>query len=201
MERNEKRLTIPQAKKMVATLQSLGHSAAFNRMGDGKMAVHIYENSDSRNSRPQSGVCQHSPADTEDDRRQTGEDIMATLTREQKKMALTPFATADDVKHDPFGVGMAHLFAIADTLSHVDSVPGEWEYRQGMGGDHVQDVIDCGARKNPQGWAHFDCDCEYAQIEYVSWLDAGELGIEMLTYAGNVINYVVDREQRAGRDY
>jgi len=44
MERNEKRLTIPQAKKMVATLQSLGHTAAFNRMGDGKMAVHIYEN-------------------------------------------------------------------------------------------------------------------------------------------------------------
>jgi len=46
MERNEKRLTIPQAKKMVAELQALGFTAAFNRMGDGKMTVHIYENSE-----------------------------------------------------------------------------------------------------------------------------------------------------------
>lgn len=44
MERNEKRLTIPQAKKMVAELQAVGLTAAFNRMADNKMAVHIYEN-------------------------------------------------------------------------------------------------------------------------------------------------------------
>lgn len=42
----EKRLTIPQAKKLVGELQALGHTAAFNRMGDGKMTVHIYENSE-----------------------------------------------------------------------------------------------------------------------------------------------------------
>lgn len=40
------RLTIPQAKKMVAALQGMGFTAAFNRMSDGKMAVHIYENSE-----------------------------------------------------------------------------------------------------------------------------------------------------------
>jgi len=118
----------------------------------------------------------------------------STLTREQKKMALRPFATADDVKYDLWGTGMAHLFAIADTLYEVAEVPSEWGFKPGLGsGSTVQEIIDCGE--------HDDCQCDWAQVQYVPFIDAGELGIEMLTYAGNVINYLVDRERAAGRDY
>ena len=122
---------------------------------------------------------------------------METLTREQKRMALADFRS-DDIgpKGDPWGTGMSHMFAIADTLSYADSVPHTWEYRQGISGDHVQGVIDCG-----QETEHEDCQCDYQQIGYVPYLDAGELGLSMLTYAGNVINRYLDWVKRAGRDY
>lgn len=116
------------------------------------------------------------------------------LTKEQKKMALSPFAADDD--YDRWGTGMNHMFAIADTLDHVApyKMPSEWQFSHGASGrDCVQDILDC-----PD---HNGCQCDWPQAEYVSFLDAGELGIAMLVYAGTIINYLLDREKAAGRDY
>ena len=119
---------------------------------------------------------------------------MQTLTREQKKMALAPFM-ADDWKYDTWGSGMAHMFAIADTLLHVCAVPDDWEYRSAFG-SRVSDVLECQRETD-----HDDCQCDWNQVIYVSFLDAGELGISMLRHAGNVISRVTRREERAGRSY
>ena len=120
---------------------------------------------------------------------------MQTLTREQKKMALAPFMD-DDVRDDLWGTSMAHLCAIADTLLHVCADPSEWGYRS-PSGSSVPDVLECQQETNHEE----DCDCDYAQIGYVAFLDAGDLGISMLRYAGNVISRVTRREERAGRSY
>jgi hypothetical protein len=121
---------------------------------------------------------------------------METLTREQKRMALAGFRM-DDIgpNGDPWGTGMSHMLAIADTLSHVDDVPWHWGFSHGMHDGCLERIIECG-----QETQHDDCQCDWTQVGYVNFID-GEIGIRMLAYAGNVINRYLDWVRRAGRDY
>lgn len=104
---------------------------------------------------------------------------------------------------DPWGTGMSHMFAVAEVLYHASAdLPGKWQFRHGMA-DH-----------DPIGnWHPYGQSCPLARLkfpdecqcgeerEYVPFLDAGETGIEMLTYAGRALDRYLDVVRRAGKDY
>jgi hypothetical protein len=135
------------------------------------------------------------------------------LTREMKRQALIP-VRMDDLQ-DPWGTGLAHWFGVAEVLYHAGvSLPGEWEFVHGMidddpigdyhGGDspcpnHPEECKYC-PEVLSDGFLAYECDCQ-EEREYVPFLDAGPLGVAMLTYAGNVLNRYLGFVKRAGRDY
>lgn len=94
---------------------------------------------------------------------------------------------------------MSHHFAVAEVLYHAGAeIPAHWRYVHPMGRD-----ADC----NPIAWGvnHWDeeggCVHSYPETEYVPFLDAGELGIAMLQYVGNVMGRYANRVKWAGKDY
>ena len=125
------------------------------------------------------------------------------LTREQKRKALE-IARQDDWD-DPWGTAMSHAFAISDTLYHAEAdIPGQWGYRHGM--FQHDPVADWHPYDQPCPLNHStdypdECNCQYPDREYVPFLDAGEFGIELLTYAGNVLDRYCGFVKRAGKDY
>lgn len=117
-----------------------------------------------------------------------------TLTREHKRKALE-IARLDDWG-DPFGTAMLHSFAIADTIEHMGGdCPPHWQYHHGAICKGVlPDVLAFQAGDESADPLWPDC-------EYVPFMDAGEFGIELLTYAGNVLDRYLAFVKRAGRDY
>lgn len=104
-----------------------------------------------------------------------------TLTREQKRMALdlVRLEAGDD---DVWGLAMSHMFAVSEVLYHAGAdLP--WSFRDGAR---------CPGPIESQQWP---------DAEYVPFLDAGELGIEMLTYAGRVLDRYSRWIERAGKSY
>ncbi len=116
-----------------------------------------------------------------------------TLTREQKRMALAEVRI--DMDSDLWGTTLAHLHGIADVLYHVADTPDHWVYLHPSGRDCVQEMVDCHAETG-----HNDCQCSYPDLAYVPFCD-GEIGIQMLTYAGNVLTRYAKVLKRAERDY
>lgn len=121
------------------------------------------------------------------------------LTVEQKRHAMTP-ARIDYGDSDEWGTTMGHWFAIAETLHHAGAtLPRRWQFRHGM--STLCNPFDQYAEHDPRGECAEDCEHEYPDVEYSPFLDAGELGIEMLTYAGNVLDRYSGWLKRAGKDY
>ena len=118
------------------------------------------------------------------------------LTREMKRKSLNLFRMDDS--SDPWGTGMGHMFAIADLVYHAEGcTPYEWEFRHGQfTHDPIAEYAEHAAEED-----HIDCNCEWPDVEYVPFLDAGPLGVAMLTYAGDVLNRYLGFVKRAGRDY
>lgn len=115
------------------------------------------------------------------------------LTREQKRHA-TAAMRLDDWS-DPWGTSMSHAFGVAEVLYHADpsAVPARWKFQHGAS-----------AHCNPiEDWHGEDCDGSHnwPESEYVPFLDAGELGIAMLVYVGDVAARMAHFAKRAGRDY
>ncbi len=103
------------------------------------------------------------------------------LTRDQKREALELMRMDRD--GDDWGTSMAHHFGIAHALYHAGAdIPGEWEYRHGMG---------CQSEPDESEWP----DAEYVFMTH------SESGIAMLHYAGNVLNRYESLLERAGRSY
>lgn len=118
-----------------------------------------------------------------------------TLTRDMKRQALS--LVRMDMDDDPWGTGMTHFFDIADTIHHVREAPPAWQYRNPWL-SRVSEIIECG---NDTGHNPETCRCSWPQTEYIHFLEAGELGLDMLTYAGNVLNRYLGFVKRAGLDY
>lgn len=117
------------------------------------------------------------------------------LTREMKRKSLNLFRV--ESYDDPWGDGMEHMFAIADIVYHAEGcTPHGWHFRHGASNhDPIADY----ASHVEEG--HIDCQCEWPDAEYIPFLDAGPLGVAMLTYAGDVLNRYLGFVKRAGRDY
>lgn len=137
-----------------------------------------------------------------------------TLTREQKRHAMS-IVRMDDWD-EPWGTAKAHMFAVCDTLYHADAddlIPYVWHYRHGPGCEGAIPAMNAYAefvREHPaeaEGTACVEHDrcyppsVEWPDEEYVPFLDAGELGIDMLLYAGCVLFRYLDRLERAGKSY
>ena len=118
------------------------------------------------------------------------------LTREMKRKSLNLFRMDD--WGDPWGTGMGHMFAIADIVYHAEeSTPPGWYFRHGQSNcDPIANYAIHAAEED-----HTECECIWPDTEYVPFLDAGPLGVAMLTYAGNVLNRYLGFVKRAGRDY
>ena len=135
-----------------------------------------------------------------------------TLTREMKRMALRPAREAD--RYDKWGFALGQWFAIAEVAYHADAdLPPEWQFRHGMAEhdpignwhpDHtpcpLADESDRYKNWGTEEWPEYECHCT-EEREYVPFLDAGEAGIEMLIYAGRVIDRYCRRVKAAGLDY
>lgn len=111
------------------------------------------------------------------------------LTREQKRMALAEYRLESD---DAWGNTLNHHFAVAEVAYHAGAdLPEWWNFRDSPVHTDPAYLQDLSSSEN----------AEWPDSEYVHFLDAGELGIEMLIYAGNVLGRYLNRLQRAGKDY
>ena len=129
---------------------------------------------------------------------------METLTREQRRYALRP--AREEYQYtsgDEWGFALTHWHGIADALYHADAdIPTEWRYRHGAcAGALATYHMECDPCPMASPNYPDDCQCTSPDREYVAYLDAGELGIEMLTYAGRVLDRYAARLERAGKDY
>ena len=120
------------------------------------------------------------------------------LTIEQRKRSLELFRM--DSSDDPWGDGMRHFFAAADVLHHAGApIPPRWQYQHGpLEFCNPIPSWHGGQTEHPNGEP---CNCSWPESEPVPFLDAGDLGIEMLTYAGNVLDRYLAFVKRAGKDY
>jgi len=138
------------------------------------------------------------------------------LTREMKRQALIPARYADDWD-DPWATALDHWYGIAEVLYHAGApLPWEWRFSHGTPmfdhdpiGNYHGDGLPCPVHPKDCAWCpgvltdgstFYECDCQ-EEREYVPFLDAGPLGVAMLTYAGNVLNRYLGFVKRAGRDY
>ena len=112
--------------------------------------------------------------------------MTATLTREQRRMALQLYR--DCWADGEWGITLDHWFAAAEVAYHGGAeLPAWWKYEDGQHGrDYLLECMD------PESGGIFP-DCEY-----VHFLDAGELGLRMLVYAGNTLGRYLNRLERAG---
>ena len=134
------------------------------------------------------------------------------LTREMRRQALAPFRDEWSMRGcdgDAWGATLGHWFGVADVLYHADAdLPGKWQFHHGaadhdpIGDFHAWDQP-CSLRECNAYCRDGEHDCCQCQEErhYVPFLDAGETGIEMLTYAGNVLDRYAGWLKRAGKDY
>lgn len=123
------------------------------------------------------------------------------LTREMKREALSTFRM--DGGGDPWGEGMSHFFGVAEVLYHADQdLPERWQFRHGQS-RYCNPIEAFVAHSNHDPEDEESCDCSgmWPDTEYVPFLDAGPLGVAMLTYAGNVFDRYLGFVKRAGRDY
>ena len=121
----------------------------------------------------------------------------ATLTREQRRHALAPVRENWD-RHDVWGSTMGSFFDLAEFMDAA-SIDIPWDFTIRTGHD-LEDLT--------HAWQAVECDCDdcasgetYGPSQFVPFLDAGELGIEMLVYAGNVLDRMRTLVERAGKDY
>lgn len=125
--------------------------------------------------------------------------MTATLTREQRRMALN--LVRMDCDDDVWGTCMTHLFGVAEVLYHAGAeIPARWGYSHR--GYYCDPIAKYHPGSLPCEDAHpGESECDWPAAEYVPFLDAGELGEQMLTYAGNVLDRWAGVIKRAGRDY
>jgi hypothetical protein len=124
------------------------------------------------------------------------------LTREQRRMALRPYREASD-DHNLIGI-IVHIFGIVDVLHAAgEDTPRKWGFRAGCSTpnlDYLYQVATCRMAGGCQ-----DEDCTHGEYrgagEWLHMLDAGSLGIAMLTYAGNVLCRLYRWYARAGRSW
>ena len=120
------------------------------------------------------------------------------ITREQKRMALET-ARLDYDDGDQWGWAMGHFFAVADTLHHMDAnIPYRWHYGHGAA---CRGALETLAEERANGVAPEDSGAPWPDTEYLRFMDAGELGAAVLTYAGSVLDRYCGRLVRAGKDY
>lgn len=130
------------------------------------------------------------------------------LSREEKRHALGPIR--DEGGSDAWATTIGHWFGVTETLYHAgECLPAQWEFRHGMTNhDPISewhgwntpcphtDGRNWGTDEEPE----YECQCTEERY-YVPFLDAGERGIEMLRYAGNVLDRYASWLKRAGKDY
>lgn len=93
------------------------------------------------------------------------------LNAAMRAHAMRTFRLTSDFRLDPWGGTMGHLFAISEVLYHSGRyTPQAWGFRHGV--------------LAHESWLE-DGD---AERDYYAYLDAGELGVAMLLFAGNVLN-------------
>lgn len=138
------------------------------------------------------------------------------LTREMRREALLPYREewrGEGFNGDHWGSSFLHQIAIANVMDAANELtPPAWEYRPALIGTADYDVIaDWHAYGEPcpltsdenfgtEAEPEYDCQCSEERY-YVPFLDAGETGIEMLRYAGNVLDRYASWLKRAGKDY
>ena len=121
------------------------------------------------------------------------------LAREMKRIALDT-ARMDDWD-DPWGTAMTHFFGVAEVLYHARAeIPRRWQFRH-PSGDSCSPITAFLAHSEHGEEDPCDCRGQWPDVEYVPFLDAGPLGVAMLTYAGDVLNRYLGFVKRAGRDY
>lgn len=136
------------------------------------------------------------------------------LTREMRRKALAPFRGEwQYTSRDEWGVTLGHWFGVAEVLHTANvEIPERWGYRPPLietegrnviANWHADDqpcVLASGRNYGTDDAPIYDCGCGEEHY-YVPFLDAGEAGIEMLRYAGNVIDRYAGWLTRAGKDY
>lgn len=87
-----------------------------------------------------------------------------------------------DDSTDPWGTGMNWWFGIADVLYHADPIviPPSWDYRHGAG---------C---MGPEDWP---------ESEIAALLECGDISVDDLLYAGQVVTRYLAAVKVAGQDY
>lgn len=138
------------------------------------------------------------------------------LTREMRRRALEPFREEWQFTtgNDEWGVTLGHWFGVAGTLYAAgEDTPERWQYRppsisvrcpiedwHPYGQKCPWHPEDCKDLCCVNEWGERACECTEERY-YVPFLDAGETGIEMLRYAGNVLDRYASWLKRAGKDY
>lgn len=125
-----------------------------------------------------------------------------TLTREQRRHALAPVREQWD--GDAWGSTLNPFFDLAHFMDAAGiDIPSEWEFRMGAGYD-LGDIVHAFQCDDVDGTCPVHA-CASGELDrmrdWLPFLDAGELGIEMLTYAGNVLSRMAALVKRAGKDY
>ena len=140
----------------------------------------------------------------------------ATLTPEMRRMAMRP--AKDEYRWnndgtDAWGFALGEWFAIAEVAYHGGAdLPPEWQFRHGANNHdpiatwHPHNTPCPNAYEPNKNWGTedqpvYECECDHRELEYVPFLDAGEAGIEMLIYAGRVIDRYCRWLKRKGLDY
>jgi len=111
--------------------------------------------------------------------------MVLTVTEKKEAMSMVRMEYGDN---DPWGTTMSHMFAIADVIYHDvlypdgENLPAAWQY--------MHSPVCGGVDTN-----------SWPDAEYSDYLVRGEMTIDQLLYAGNVLNRYASVLTKAGLAY